>query len=307
METYRIKAKCYNVHIMEIKSPLTGGKSTYESSISTKRIIDLYKRNTDVARFFTGLDSVSIYRCDDTGYRFYYPLNVAGDGLFYEDLSKEELYYVTRKWEHEVADTYIKAGDTVFEQGCATGAFLTYEKETKNIIAFGSELNEAARSEAEMKGISFTQTKEADVSCSFQVLEHIADVKGFINDAINATKDNGYIIFGVPNNAGFLKDDQYCFLNMPPHHMGLWTAEVFAKLPDYFPLELVTVHTENLQPNHYRSHYQIYFGDKLRPLGIVGRILNKIIFEVFAKPFIANKASSLPGHTIVAVFKKKHE
>lgn len=291
---------------MEINSPITGGKTTLESSISTKRIIELYKRNTDVTRFFTGLDTVSIYRCHDTGYLFYYPLTVAGDGPFYEDLSKEQLYYVTRKWEHEVADTYIKTGDTVFEQGCATGAFLSHEQATKQIIPFGTELNEKAKQEATEKGISFEPTKNAAVTCSFQVLEHIADVRDFITEAINATRDGGHIIFGVPNNAGFLKDDKYCFLNMPPHHMGLWTKEVFQKLPNHFPLELVTVHTENLQPNHYRSHYQIYFGDKLRPLGFLGRVLNKLIFELLAKPYIASKASSLPGHTIVAVFKKKH-
>lgn len=288
-----------------ISSPLTGGKATYISDIKTDHITALYKKYTDVSKYFTGMEAVQIYKCDDTGYQFYFPLTVAGDGKFYEDLSKEDLYYVPWKWEHEVADGFIKTGDKVLEQGCATGAFLSQEKTTKGIVPFGTELNEAARAEATKKGISFSTATDMDVVCSFQVLEHIADVRGFIEEALTAAKVGGHIIFGVPNNAGFLKDDKYCFLNMPPHHMGLWTAEVFKKLPLYFPLDLVEVYAENLQQNHYRSYYQIYFGDKLRPLGILGRIINKIIFTIFVKPFIAAKAKDLPGHTIVAVFKKR--
>ena len=291
---------------MEIKSPLTGGTTELTSTIPSKRLIELYAPYTNVSHYFTTVPEVSVYTCHDTGYQFYYPFILAGDGKFYEDLSKEQLYYVSWKSEHAIADTYIKPGDTVFEQGCATGDFLATEIKNKQITAFGKELNQAAKAEAATRGISFENATNVDVTCSFQVLEHIADVKGFIQEAITATKPGGYIIFGVPNNNGFLKDDQYCFLNMPPHHMGLWTKQVFAALPTFFPIELVDVHEEHLQPNHYRSHYQIYFGDKLRPLGFFGRVLNKILFELIAKWLIAPRATTLPGHTIVAVFKKRH-
>lgn len=292
---------------MEIRSPITGGATTFYSSISTNRIIKLYKKYSDVSRFFKNIDEVKIYKCTDTGYKFYFPFTLAGDGAFYEDLSKEKLYYVPWKAEHALADKYIKTNDVVFEQGCATGNFLATEIEHKNISAFGSELNQAAKLEASQRGVSFKSPSDADVTCSFQVLEHIVHVHDFINEAITATKPGGYIIFGVPNNDGFLKDDNYCFLNMPPHHMGLWDKQTFSSLQQFFPMELVKVEVEHLQPDHYRSYYQVYYGDKLRPLGLMGKIINKLVFELIAKWIIARKASNLPGHTIVAVFKKSHE
>jgi len=289
---------------MEIISPVTGGKTKYISSIPTKTIIDLYKRYSDVARFFKDINKVDIYECLDTGYRFYHPFSVAGDGPFYEDLSLEPLYYIPWKAEHEVADAYIKPGDVVLEQGCANGDFLLKEKERKNIIPYGTELNEKAQAEAARKGVNFSSTTIANVSCSFQVLEHIADVKSFINEAVIATKPGGYVIFAVPNNETFMKDDPTGFLNMPPHHMGIWNKSVFEKLPAFFPLEFIATHTEVLQPHHYRYFYQRKFGDYLLPLGFLGKVLNKALFELFGKHIIARKAKNITGHTLTAVFKK---
>jgi len=289
-----------------IQSPLTGGSATLTKKIPTDKLIAAYARYTDVSRFFKGLESIELYTCNDTGYQFFAPFSIAGDGPFYEDLSKEPLYYVPWKDEHTVVDTYIKKGDTVLEQGCATGSFLATEIARKQITAYGTEINEAAKSEARSKGVSFTVTSNSvDVTCSFQVLEHIAETRPYIEEAVSATKPGGYVIFSVPNNDGFLKDDSFCFLNLPPHHMGLWSESSFRKLSAFFPLDFVTAHAEHLQPNHYRSHYQIYFGNKLVPLGFLGKVLNKIIFMIVARPLIARRAAKLPGHTIVAVFKKR--
>ncbi len=290
---------------MEIKSPITGGKTKYVKSISTAEIIKLYRRYSDVTRFFTDLSTVELYECCDTGYRFYHPFTVAGDGPFYEDLSKEPLYYVAWKNEHALADAYIQPGNKVLEQGCATGSFLKRELETKKIIPYGTELNEEARAVAAKSGVSFEKITDADVVCSFQVLEHIADVRSFVEEALTAAKPGGYIMFAVPNNDTFMKDDPTGFLNMPPHHMGIWTKAVFEKFPTFFPLELVSTHSEELQPLHYRYYYQRVFGDYLLPLGFVGKVLNKIIFELVGKHLIARKAATITGHTLLAVFKKK--
>ena len=288
-----------------ITSPLTGGTTTHVKSIQTKTIIELYKRNSAVERFFTGLEAIDLYRCNDTGYQFYVPFTVAGDGPFYEDLSRERLYYIPWKNEHEVADGYIKPYDRVLEQGCATGGFLLEEKKRKQIISFGTELNDAARTEAEAAGISFTPIADADVVCSFQVLEHIADVRSFINEAITATKPSGTIIFAVPNNDTFMKDDPTGFLNMPPHHMGIWNRAVFEAFPKYFPLDLVAIHTECLQPHLYRYYYQRVFGDLIRPYGFFGKVVNKILFESVAKHIIKRKAHAITGHTLIGVFTKR--
>jgi len=292
---------------MEIKSPLTHGQATLLEQIPTQTIIDLYKPYSDVSRFFSHVETVDLYECNDTSYRFYYPYDIDGDGPFYEELSNEKNYYVPWKAEHEIAHSYIAPNDTVLEMGCATGDFLVAEVAKNNITPYGTELNQEAKSRATKRGVKFDSVDNADVTCSFQVLEHIADVRSFIESAIASTKVGGHIIFGVPNNDSLLKDDGICFLNMPPHHMGLWDKKSLSSLPQYFAMDLVATHEETLQPNHYRWYYQIYYGDKLRGLGIFGKIINKAVYTLFAQFFIRRKANTINGHTIVAVYKKRND
>lgn len=288
-----------------IPSPLTGGHTRLIKSIPTARITHLYAPQVAVERFFIGIPEVHIYECIDTGYRFYHPATVAGDGPFYEALAKEALYYIPWKWEHEVTDGYVKTGDTVLELGCATGDFLLTMMRRKEIKAFGTELNEHARQTAEARGISFATTTTADVTCAFQVLEHISDIRGFLTHAIDSTKSGGYIIFGIPNNDCFIKDDPGCYLNMPPHHMGLWTEQSLRAVAHHYPLDVIDIKTECLQPHHYRYYYQVRFGDRLKRFGFLGKVVNKFLYEVFGHPIIAWRARHILGHTIMVIYRKR--
>jgi hypothetical protein len=88
-----------------IKSPITGNNSEIIYEFNVKDVVNLYKKDfqLDVSRFFDGLDTFSLFECKDTGFKFYYPFNLAGDSRFYEDLSKDnKLYYPTWKWENNV-------------------------------------------------------------------------------------------------------------------------------------------------------------------------------------------------------------
>jgi hypothetical protein len=74
---------------MKIKSPLTGQYNTEQiEKVSVKYLIQGYKDllGIDVSRFFLNLDSIYIYKCNDTGYRFYYPETIFGDAAFYSEL-----------------------------------------------------------------------------------------------------------------------------------------------------------------------------------------------------------------------------
>ncbi len=288
-----------------IKSPINGGETSLVTTIPTAYLQKLYAPITDVTRFFSGLSEVSVYECLDTHYRFYHPPSVAGDGPFYEALAKEDLYYIPWKWEHEVTDAYIKPGDTVLELGCATGDFLVAMMRRKQVKPFGTELNENARATAEARGISFAGTTAAAVTCAFQVLEHISDVRGFLNEAISSTKPGGYIIFGIPNNDCFIKDDPGCFLNMPPHHMGLWNEASLRALSAHFPLEVVEIKTECLQKHHYRYYYQVRFGNFFKRFGFFGKVVNKLIYECCAHFIIAGRARHILGHTIMVIYQKR--
>ena len=105
---------------MEIFSPLTqNNKTTKIKTISSEFISSVYKGGfeIDTNSFFEGIESVDLYECNETGYKFFYPYNVTGDGKFYEDLQKFEWYYMPWKWEHQQTASLLKPGMNVLEIG----------------------------------------------------------------------------------------------------------------------------------------------------------------------------------------------
>lgn len=235
-------------------SPLTQKNNTViTDSFLSKDIIPLYKDQIgmDVSRFFTGKEEFYLYKDEDTGYRFYYPEGMDGDGKFYEELQKSlgADYYHTWKFENQMAYDVIQPNDKVLDIGCGFGNFLMRAKE-KTGNAVGLELNENAVNECRKKGLSVfkemiqqhaeTHENFYDVVCMFQVLEHIYNVKEFLEASLKVLKTGGKLIIGVPNSEPyFLGYDKYCTLNLPPHHMGLWNIKVFRELSNLFNLKIL--------------------------------------------------------------------
>jgi SAM-dependent methyltransferase len=206
-----------------------------------------------VSRFFKDHPVFYLYKCIESGYKFYHPRELSGDGSFYEALQRQlgKGYYHEWKFENQLAFDEIKVDDKVLDIGCGIGNFLTKVTE-KTSQAYGLELNEEAVNICAGKGLNvyreIIQDHAArheefyDVVCIFQVLEHIYDVKEFINASLKVLKKHGKIIIGVPNNDPyFLGHDKYCTLNLPPHHMGLWNEEVFKKFASIFNLNIVKI------------------------------------------------------------------
>lgn len=246
---------------LSIISPLTGTKQVKSvDTINSKDIIYLYKAQIglDVSNYFIDTSEVTICECIKTGYKFYYPQRLMGDGKFYEDLqrtgekkAKFEDYYRKNSFDHQFAAAIIGTNDKVLEIGSGSGGFLeSLVDKTDEII--GLELNPYAISVCKERGLSvFNELIEShashkaeyyDVVCSFQVLEHVYDVRNFIEYSVKALKPGGKLIISVPNNEPyFLRYNKYETLNLPPHHMGLWNKAVFEKLQDQFPLVLKDV------------------------------------------------------------------
>lgn len=139
--------------------------------------------------------------------------------------------------------------------------------------------------------------------CSFQVLEHIADVKSFFYVAINLLKTGGKLILSVPNNDSFLKYLDNSFSIFPPHHMGLWNEKSLSNITKFFPVEFVKIFKEPLQKYHISGYnYAIskrIFGNH----NFWVRINNKILYFIphfIYYPFL----KYINGHTILAIFKK---
>lgn len=234
-------------------SPITANSNTaLADSFSSADIINLYQQqlDTDVSAFLPEKGHFHLYECRDTGYRFYYPKGMDGDGLFYADLQRQlgDGYYHKWKFENQLAYDILKPNDKVLDIGCGVGNFLIKAKE-KAAEVCGLELNKKAAAACRQRGLevydeligvhAMKRKEYYDVVCMFQVLEHIYDVKEFLEDAVKALKKGGKLVIGVPNNEPyFLGYDKYCTLNLPPHHMGLWNRQVFEKMAPFFNLSI---------------------------------------------------------------------
>ena len=309
--------------MIKIKSPLTNSDNTkIISKINSDYIVNMYRESysIDVARFFSDIPEVQIVECLDTGYKFFHPFNISGDGLFYENLQKYEWYYMPWKWEHQETAKKIQPGMKVLEVGCAEGDFI--EKITKEFggLCTGLELNEHAAKKASSKGLNvevksiqnFSDENEGlfDIVCSFQVLEHVDSVKEFIESMVKCLKNGGKLIIGVPNNDSFLGLSDN-LLNIPPHHMGLWNKQSLASLTNIFPIELVQFHFESLQEYHV-DYYKKTVKDcsikkmdqNIDKFGFLGRILNQYE-KIFFEKNLKIKYPNLDNFTVLVEFTKK--
>ena len=128
---------------MTIKSPVTHSERvSLVAEFPAEQIIAGYReRGISVERFFTDTPVVRLYECGDTGYRFYYPSHIFGDGQFYADMQGvEHTYYPTGKEEHLFAARQIETTDRVLEVGSGDG-FVLKLLNHKGIKARGLEFN----------------------------------------------------------------------------------------------------------------------------------------------------------------------
>lgn len=234
---------------------ISSGSTTLVDSFLGSDIVELYRRQLgmDVSEYFKEKTKFFLYKCNETGYRFYGPEGLDGDGVFYGTLQQKlaDGYYHEWKFENQLALDTMNKGDRVLDIGCGVGNFLIKAKE-KAAEVCGLELNGKAAEQCRQRGLEVYDEligkhavkKEGyyDMVCMFQVLEHIYDVKNFLADATKALKKGGQLVIGVPNNEPyFLGYDKYCTLNLPPHHMGLWNKEVFVKMAPAFGLAIKEV------------------------------------------------------------------
>jgi 2-polyprenyl-3-methyl-5-hydroxy-6-metoxy-1,4-benzoquinol methylase len=290
--------------------PITGSQDIMLlKSIPSQRIINKYKQelNIDVSDVFTSIPKVRLFRCNESQYVFFYPFNLSGDGAFYEKLQAYDWYYRPWKWEHENASSFVKKGMTVLEVGCAQGEFLERISKENDVKAVGLELNKRAISIGRERRLdirnetiqshSKNYAEQYDLVCSFQVLEHISDVKSFLDAQLTCLKQGGALIISVPDNDGFL-DDSDNVLNLPPHHMGLWNKHSLIQLQKYFNIEHIMTYYEPRQQYHL-SYFRKFLRKKFRPFK---PFINRVIKNETLRNFFFTK--EYQPFTIQVVFKK---
>ncbi len=290
-----------------------------EKSISCRSIIDAYEKilGIDVRIYFKQIDYIYIYRCLSTGFRFYYPFNVAGDAKFYNSLLKLPWYSSSWKWEHQIASEIIDPGSRILEIGCSDGTFIE-RMSSKDCDIVGLELNDTHINNCVAKGLNVlnetiekhaeNNNKVYDIVCSFQVLEHIPNVNNVIINSLRVLKNDGRMIISVPNNSSFIRLDEKNVINMPPHHMGLWDEKSLKKLEQVFPIKLVRLRFEPLQKYHHIWFFTTWTEHIRTRRGAAGKIfawvLRLKLVRFCAMVGIALFSNLIKGHSVLVEYTK---
>lgn len=311
---------------MITKTPITDGKATEESTIEISWLKAEYQKQfgIDISYLIpSSCTELVRYRCNASGYRFYEPTNIVGDGSFYEHLQKNEWYYKAEKWEFNEALKYIPTDREVkvLEIGAGRGDFLSQLRSHNSAaIGVGIELNQDAANIASARGlkVSVQTTREHakensnsyDAVISFQVLEHISNPIDVLADSINLLKEGGKLIVCVPDNSKRAHESifvhEYSLLNMPPHHQGLWDIPSLSYLAKILPLRLDIIMIEPATYSHHSNAYRsLMKRDLLDRFGIVMGMALYSIARPFYDHALRHLCRYLPAHSILAVYTKQ--
>jgi 2-polyprenyl-3-methyl-5-hydroxy-6-metoxy-1,4-benzoquinol methylase len=124
----------------------------------------------------------------------------------------------------------------------------------------GIEINSEAVEAARRDGLDMRQmTLEAfrasgpqrfDRVVSFQVLEHVSDPIGMIEDMWALTEDTGRLCYAVPNSRSFIRFAN-SIMDLPPHHVSRWTPSAARKIGALIGARKTVVIEAPVEPIHY--------------------------------------------------------
>ncbi len=295
-------------------SPVTGTRRvSLVDQVAVTDVIAAYRDiGVDVESMFGHLQSIQVFRCDDTGYRFYFPYELAADALFYAKLQSDDEYYASWRWEHGEAVAALADSHRILEIGSGTGNFLARLRDEFGKNVCGLELNPRALEMGLERGLSVVGQRieefadrragEFDAVCAFQVLEHMSDVGSFFRAVCAVLSPGGKLIVGVPNNNPYpYKFDRLHALNLPPHHMGLWNRSALERIGRFFPLSPIMVREEPLQDVGY--FWSVYLTHLRQTRPALHYLLSKVPWRVTLLLQAAAR-SWAPGLNIMAVYQR---
>lgn len=292
--------------------------------VSVSGLVSLYKDILGVAVSdeFSGGRELIYYSCSLCDLRFFHPLLTGSEG-FYESLQKLDWYYLSDKEEYDFARRFVGQESKVLEVGCGRGAFA---KKIPTSDYTGLEFSSKARDMGAKEGVKILNEtvqehaaraqERYDVVCSFQVLEHVSDVKGFLAGSLKCLKPGGLYIIAVPSEDSFVSTVTNSALNMPPHHVTRWTDKGLRSIAEIFKLQIVELRHEDLSDIHrewYRAtmvlnrlNRALKRRQRLLDISLFGKVLAKVAHIIATHTALfANGAGVRPrGHSVVAVYRK---
>lgn len=192
--------------------------------------------------------AIALRQCTVCDLKWFAPL-APGDEKFYESLQQHDWYYQHDKAEFgHAAEIVQRFGErlNVLEVGCGRGAFAANLNPGHRYR--GLEFNDKAIALASQAGLDVakvTVQDEAlrapgayDIVCHFQVLEHVADVDGFMSACVAALRPGGLLLVTVPADDSFVGIAAANWLNLPPHHLTRWTDAALRQLCPRYGLDV---------------------------------------------------------------------
>lgn len=190
---------------------------------------------------------VTLHSCSRCDLGWFHPA-LEGDGGFYSELFTGGIKYQPWRWEFDQAAQRIPNQARVVEVGAGEGAFLrSLLPRCGSVEALEKNPDAAERLRAAGIKVRDTDVREdavarpgrADVVCAFQVLEHVADVRGFLSALAAIVVPGGEVLLSVPNRQRFRRGLEP--MDCPPHHLTRWSACQFAAAAEITGLDLVLV------------------------------------------------------------------
>ena len=236
-------------------------------------LIKCYQRDLgiNIASEFKGVTKLQLCHCLNSDLTFFHP-TLPGSSEFYRKLQSFDWYYPEAKFEYARASTWIQPGHHILDIGCGAAQLA---RKVPLASYTGLEPNNLSTKSEALAGVnilsetitdharSYTQTYDA--VCAFQVLEHVADPREFLTDALACLKPGGILILGVPSAESYVTRIANFMLNAPPHHVTWWTDQALHYLADQFHLTILDVAHAPVEPWESRLYWMHRISRRLMP------------------------------------------
>ena len=259
----------------------------------------------DTGRFFPRPD-VELLGCLACGMKAFGNA-LPGDSDFYDRLQAIANYYEDDKaeFEHALATIASLRPASVLDVGAGAGLFLDKIKGIPSLRVRASELSDKSLASLRSRGIAIdTEDDRYDFICSFQVFEHIADLRGILGFCDGKLLPGGHLLVSVPNPDSPLFRETFAYLDYPPHHMNRFSKQALESVGRILGYASVDYWQEPLRIEHFSSvvkgrRQKLLVGGRLRWVRErLGALADTILL-----PMLHGSRAEI-GHSHTMVFRK---
>lgn len=208
--------------------------------VNARFLADLWRiaMRVDVIPSFKGTRRFGLWE-SPTGLYFFDPMR-EGDASFYTKLYERlNIRHYPREGhpraEFRLAARHVENGARVLDVGCGFGAF---RHEVKHARYTGLDPHFSGEPGADWARIeTLDEHLKAnagvyDVCSAFQVLEHVENPVGMVENMMRAVRPGGLVIVGVPHvPAAHTRIPNY-LINAVPHHLTWWTEPALRRIAE---------------------------------------------------------------------------